>query len=354
MPKKLFLGNIDYRQHMTDEGDQLQRGFDLAGWQVVYGDGQTSVLRILERTHPTHVVVHDRRDWDPMSKISFRKDLDFPDLWALREHAATKVVVIKDAASFLPVHEAFYDEAGADAALLYYHPLSAGRHAPWMRGRPYVRTYHTIDADLIRTFPLSMPRSRGVVSGATSRLVYPTRWTALQKHQQIGIDRIRHPRYHNRGHATPNYLRQLIGYRTHVATASRYGFALRKIIESVACCVTPVTDLPHYDVLPEIDGALFRISPTMDPLEIRRAVEEADAQWNLEDRLRWARRCWAYYDFRAMAQRTSEAIEFRRFGVIPDGGTHGSDDDRTGSHDAPQQAGQAPDAVPTDRAPTLR
>jgi hypothetical protein len=29
---KLVLANIDYRRHMTDEGEQLQAGLEAAGW----------------------------------------------------------------------------------------------------------------------------------------------------------------------------------------------------------------------------------------------------------------------------------------------------------------------------------
>jgi hypothetical protein len=58
----------------------------------------------------------------------------------------------------------------------------------------------------------------------------------------------------------------------HVATASSYHFALRKIIESVACGCTPVTNLPAYDVLPEIDPVLVRIDDDATEAQIGEAI----------------------------------------------------------------------------------
>ena len=72
-------------------------------------------------------------------------------------------------------------------------------------------------------------------------------------------DLLEHPGYGNPGSQVETYVKALREYRVHLATASKYGFALRKIIESVAIGCTPVTNLPTYDVLPEIDGALKRI-----------------------------------------------------------------------------------------------
>jgi hypothetical protein len=96
-----------------------------------------------------------------------------------------------------------------------------------------------------------------MVSGAASN-AYPLRQRVIRDALDLGVDVLRHPGYGNQGPRTPEYMRHLAGYKVHVATASMYGFALRKIIESVAMGCTVVTDLPAYDVLPEIDGALVQ------------------------------------------------------------------------------------------------
>lgn len=154
---------------------------------------------------------------------------------------------------------------------------------------------------------LTAPRKRAVVSGALGNC-YPVRRIAFKHAATIGCDTVRHPGYGNRGICTPGYLEMLAGYKVHIATASSYAFALRKLIESVACGCTPVTDLPAYDVLPEIDGALVRISPYADAKELCEAVARAEREWRLEERLEYARKAREWYDWRAMGLRTSEAI----------------------------------------------
>jgi hypothetical protein len=133
----VLLANVDYRRHMTTEGDEFQEGLRSAGWTLcgVGYDGLTDVPGILDRYQPDRVVVHDKRDWDPASAIAFRKDLGFTRLSALRQSSAFKAVVVKDAASSLPYQKAFYDEVGADAAIVYYHEQSVTTHGMWFAGQ---------------------------------------------------------------------------------------------------------------------------------------------------------------------------------------------------------------------------
>lgn len=306
----VVLANVDYRQHLTDEGDQFQVGLEHAGWTLLgagYQDGVRDVKHLIDRYSPTACVVHDKRDWDPMSAIAFRKDVGFQRVGELARKPFFKAVVVKDAATSVEYQRKFYNEVGAKAAIVYYHPKSVTEFAPWLGTVPLIRTYHSVDADFVRTLDLRALRKRAVVSGATSN-TYPLRQLVFLQGQRHGIDGYGHPGYGNKGSKTPSYLQMLAGYRVHVATASRFKFALRKIIESVACGATPVTNLPSYDVLPEIDGALVRI-PVMSRLQdVLTAVQHADETWNLEERLAWAEKAWQFYDFRAIGVRLSEQL----------------------------------------------
>jgi hypothetical protein len=309
----VLLGNIDYRRHMTNEGDQFQEGLRAAGW-ILAGpgyDGLRDVPAILDASRPDRVIVHDKRDWDPRSDIAFRKDLGFTRLGALADFRGFTGVVIKDAASSLAYQRDFYQEVGADAAIVYYHPRSVTQHGPWLVGRPLVRTYHSIAAEDVAGVPLDGARQPAIVSGALAKC-YPLRQRVVRDAAKLGIEVLRHPGYGHAGTHTPQYLRILAHYRVHIATASTFGFALRKIIESVAMGCTVVTDLPAYDVLPEIDGALVRVRPEIGTAELKTVIDQAIGDWDYETRLGWAMRARWFYDVAAIGARLDRTIAERR------------------------------------------
>lgn len=305
----VVLGNVDYQRHMTNEGDQFQEGLRAAGWTLCGAeyDGLTDVPAILERYQPERVVVHDKRDWDPRSDIAFRKDIGFDRLSALQCWPGFKAVVVKDAASSIEYQRAFYEEVGADAAIVYYHPESVRRHSTWLKGKPLVRMHHTLDPEDYAEIPMDEPRHMGLVSGAVAKC-YPLRQRVVQHAKGLGLSVLKHPGYGNKGSRVRDYLRTLSVFRVHVATASAYGFALRKIIESVAMGCTVVTDLPAYDVLPEIDAALVRVDPDIGVQSLNKVIRAAAEAWTLHERMAWAHRARAYYDYRVMGQRLSEAL----------------------------------------------
>lgn len=306
----VVLANVDYQRHMTSEGDQFQEGLRSAGWTLCGKgyDGLQDVPTILERYAPDRVVVHDKRDWDPLSAIAFRKDIGFTHLSALKAAPAFKAVVVKDAASSLPYQRAFYDEAGADAAIVYYHERSVTTHGMWLQGKPLIRTYHSLNADDLACVPLYGIRLGAVVSGAASN-AYPLRQRVIRDAMALNVTVLRHPGYGNHiGVRTPEYLRQLARFKVHIATASMYGFALRKIIESVAVGCTVITDLPAYDVLPEIDGALIRVRPTIGTQEIHDVIAGAVSSWDLEERLVWAAKARRFYDHEAIGARLDRVL----------------------------------------------
>lgn len=302
----LLLGNVDYRRHMTTEGDQFQTGLEAAGWTIA-GTGFDDLLdvpTILARYRPARIVVHDPRDWDPASPIAFRKDLGFQRIAALRTAEVYTAVVVKDAASSLAYQSKFFRDVRADAAIVYYAPRAIWVNAPWLQAVPLVRTYHSVDADDLARIPLTIERRAVVVSGALSK-AYPLRQRVVRDSHVLGVDVIPHPGYGNRGARTPDYCRTLAGYKVSIATASMYGFALRKIIEAVAVGCTVITDLPALDVLPEIDGALVRVKPTIGTAEIAGVIAEAVTAWDPLERAAWAARARAFYDYRAIGRRLS-------------------------------------------------
>jgi len=305
----IMLANIDYRMHTTDEGDQLQRGFQFAGWKLVGAgyDNCKDVPRLLEIYKPEIVMVHDKRDWDMRSGICFNPKVGYSGISSLRNASVQKGCVVKDAGSSIEYHRAFCEEIAADFVVTYYHDDAVLKLSPWLSKYRLVRTYHTVDAQTVATIPCSGPRRRALVSGAVSG-TYPLRGMCFHNAKAIDCDVIKHPGYGNKGSFTPRYLQTLSRYRVHIATASDYNFALRKIIESVAVGTTPVTNLPEWDVLPEIDGALVRISSKATVADVKRAVDKAEADWNLEQRMVWASKARLWYDWRAAGQRLSEAI----------------------------------------------
>ncbi len=306
----LVLANRDYHNHMTDEGEQLQVGLQRAGWLLAgagYTDGTKDVPQLLERHQPERVFVQDCRDWRADSRGCFDKSISFDRWERLAKFPAQRFTVCKDAGTVSEYQQAFAETIQASAIVVYYHPQSVRKLSPWLKDYRLIRTFHSVDRHLCDAIDCRAVRQRALVSGAAGN-VYPLRQLAIANASNLKITHHRHPGYGNRGCATPEYLKLLAGFRVHVACASAYGFALRKIIESVAMGAIPVTDLPAADVLPQIDGALFRVKPGATKTDLADAIDEANRAWVLEERLEWARLAREWYDFRAIGWRLSEEM----------------------------------------------
>ena len=290
----------------------MQTGLVQAGWDIAgpgYGDGCTDVPTLVKRHEAEMVFVQDKRDWDRNSPGCFNPAVHFENVGYLAERPDIfKVAPVKDAGTSKEYQRAFCEEIGANAVVTYYHDESILCLSPWLEKYPRIRTYHSIDAKACRAaFELNQPRNRGIVTGATSD-VYPIRTMAFDHCDVLDISGGRHPGYGNTGCATGEYLELVARFRTHLATASRWGFCLRKIIESVAVGTTPVTNLPAYDKLPFIDDALVRISNDPSLQEIKDAIDRAEAEWNLDRAIYFAERAWSFYDYRAQGRRMSERL----------------------------------------------
>lgn len=304
--RKLYLANLWNKWHATNENEQLQSGLARAGWTLVgfgYGDGCTHVPTLLARHKPDAVFVSDMREWREDSFARYDPRVTFRDYECLGERPDVfKIMVAKDAGSMIEFQRKYAETIGADALLNFYHAKSVMEFSPWMAPYTKVRTYHTVDPSFIKTLDLARTRLRGIVSGAASP-VYPLRQLAMANYQALDIDLQLHPGYDCGGSRTNDYLWRLSQYKTHVACASRFGFALRKIIESVAVGCVPITDLPAYDALPEIDDALVRVPTDIGVRELRGVISKAEAGWTLDRAMHFAGKAWAFYDWREMGRR---------------------------------------------------
>lgn len=312
----LVLANSSYTTHMTDEGLQLQEGLHYAGWHLS-GPGYDNlrhVRTILNKYKPSNIFVQDKRDWDPESGCPGAvKTLKFKEMNALADsrYAPRVSLVVKDAGpEGSEYHHAFCDEVRPDAVVIYYHPLSVLKYCPWLSPYRLIRVHHTINAADIPPFAPGHERMPLCGSGAIMEEVYPLRARVAQQAERFKMAWLRHPGYQNdRGPATPHYLRFLNHYKVSFATASSYGFALRKIIEGVACGCTVVTDLPAFDVLPEIDRALIRVKPTISDTDLQLVFEEAVESWHEDGRRKWAEKALAYYDYKMAGIRLSDTLQ---------------------------------------------
>ena len=306
---KIVLANMDYRTHMTSEGNEFQLGLEQAGWTLtgIGFDDRRDVPELLRHYKPEAIIVHDKRDWDPHSGICYRGGIDFKQLGALASYDAMKFAVVKDAGSSIDYHRRFCEEIQADAVITYYHESAVTKLSPWMCEYELIRTYHSVDSDLTSMIEINKPRQCAIVSGATSQ-VYPLRNMVIDRAGDIGCRVLRFPGYGNGRCYTPSYLREISEYRVHIATASAFQFALRKIIESVAVGTTPVTNLPTWDILPQSDEALVRVSENADWREVRDAVDYAERTWNSEERAYFAAKANHFYDYRALGARLSQLI----------------------------------------------
>jgi len=307
----VVLANSDYKNHTTDEGEQLQQGLRTAGW-ILSGrhyDNLVDVRAILDRYQPDIVFAQDVRDWDPASSVAFNKRIGFERVEALRDWHGLVATVVKDAGTFIDYQCDFAAKIRADAIVHYYHQKSILEPSPWLKSYRLVRTYHTVDKQLCDHIPIDEPRKKAILTGARSA-IYPLRYKARRNCEHLGLDVQPHPGYGNRGCHTPKYLETLAGYRVHLATASRFKFALRKIIESVAMGTTPITDLPAYDVLPGIDAALIRVSPDIELDELRTIIDQAADQWDEEKAYFYAHLARTIYDWRRMGHLLDEGLKW--------------------------------------------
>lgn len=304
------------RKSTTDEGWQIMealqsQGYILAGHNLLHG---THVPSIIDELCPQVVLVQDKREWhkrDP--KKDFRPDgIEFirteylqnlPDIF--------KLTILKDAQHTIDYHREAAQEIDCHAWIIYYHPRIVKFLAPYVREQHLIRTYHSIDRDLVPSFD-KYDRHRCLLSGAVSD-AYPLRKRLIESVDSMpDVDYLKHNGYRLNDWIVPQYLDLLSRYKVAICTASRYGYALRKIIEATACGCRVITDLPADEVLPEIDGNLIRVHPNTHvrffPEIIQKAIKSYDAATQQD----YAERAQLYYNWQESGRRLAKDIDALR------------------------------------------
>lgn len=314
---RFALGVESMRRHMTNEGWELMlalqgAGYVLTGYNCPYPE--TDVAAILAIQNPSVVVIQDKREWEGLT-AERKKDpkARFTNVESLKSRSDIfKVTVVKDAQNGLAYHAESAEEIGCHAWIVYYQPDRVCQLAPYLRRQHVIRTYHTIDSEVVPTY--SSERDGCIISGALGS-AYPLRTRLVKDLFKLPKTfHLPHPGYHERGSNTPGFIQKLSTWKVAICTSSRYGYALRKIMEATAAGCVVITDLPHDDKLPGIDGNLARISPNAKTEEVARVMSNALVHYNPEIQEHWAKEALRFYDYRVEGVRLALEIEKARRG----------------------------------------
>jgi len=307
---KVGIATPSMREHMTDEGWQIFKGLRKAGW-VLMGNNLDlpfrNVSKLLSEYNPDTILLQDKREWDVPAN-SYRDPNEYiGNVYLLKERDDIfKLTILKDAQQQLLFHRDSAEEIGCHAWVIYYHPAIVKHLAPYVRTKHLIRTYHTVDPNIIPKFVSGKERiDQAVVSGAISS-VYPLRQRLASCHYFI---RLPHPGYHRNGCHTPIYLRQLSQFKVAVCTSSKYGYTLRKIMEGVVAGCKVVTDLPIDDVFPEIDEYLVRVHPSITNDEAIQLCKDLADKWDEEEQRVASEKAIARFNYETETKRLSQEIE---------------------------------------------
>lgn len=323
------------KRHMSNEGYEIFQGLMSSGY-VLCGRNlpvdETSVPMILKRMNPSIVVVQDEREWDVRHGDFRDASARFYGIEELaKQQDIFKLTILKDAHQRNAYHSDSAARMGCHSWIIYYHPRIVAHLAPFVRPEHIIRTWHSLDSNLVPEWGKVQRRDWTMLSGAVSS-AYPLRRRLFQHARDLpSCSALRHPGYHMRGSNTPAFLGTLPAYKVSICTSSVYGYALRKIVESTACGCIVITDLPTDEVMPEIEnwidselfklptggraskcGNIVRISPDISIPDLAQLIRELYANWNDEQQRHWAEKAKAFYDFRAVGKRLADDIEVMR------------------------------------------
>ena len=315
---RLGLAVESMRRHMTDEGWQLFQGLEEAGGYQLTGYNlpvnETDVRMMLASDRPIKtLVLQDKREWDT-GRGDFRDArARFTNVELLADESNIfKVTVLKDAHQRPDYHRQSADEIKCHAWIVYYHPSVVEKVAPYVRREHLIRTYHSLDPAIVPHIDYEPQREGCLLSGAVSA-AYPFRQRLVQNISSLpSVKQMRHPGYHRNGCETPAYLKELATYKVAICTSSMYGYALRKIIEATAAGCIVVTDLPSDEVLPEIDGNLFRIDRDISIAELNGLLNSLCQGYDKERQQMYQNAAKTWYSYRSVGYRLAEDIETLR------------------------------------------
>jgi hypothetical protein len=316
-------------RHMTDEGHQIGKGLEESGY-VLAGHrctfDSTDTVDICHSLKPETLLVQDKREWDLRPRDFREKNAAFRNVEYLKSRANIfKLTILKDAQQRPDYHMQSASEMGVHAWVIYYNSVIVSRLAQYTRPQHLIRTYHSVNPDLVPVFlPGSLERNRrkGCLLSGAIHPVYPLRTTLVKRKFLLpDTDILPHPGYHMRGCHTPSYLRTLSHYKVAICTSSMYGYALRKIIEATACGCMVVTDLPVDEVLPEIDGNLIRVPPSITATEMAKLLPRLYQMYDPDTQRAYSEKAKSWYDYRQIGARLSRDIENMRLHYNGNGGT---------------------------------
>lgn len=323
---RVALAVESMKDNTTDEGFQIMLGLRSAGYTLAGHNittehprtnsvwhGMTHTGGILEFLDPSVVLVQDKREWEGLTSGPGHDPRErFLDTERLKHHDSVfKLTVLKDAHQNPQYHRKAADEIGCHAWVVYYHPEIVHHLAPYTRPRHLIRTYHTVDRDLVPPYTIS-GRSGCLLSGAVSS-AYPLRERLVRDLSSLPeVTYLKHPGYHRNGCYTPEFLKILSYFKVSICTASMYGYALRKIMESTACGCVVVTDLPCDDVLPEIDRNLVRVRPDVTAREVAEIIDRECRDYDPQRQRHYAEAALKEYDYRTQGSYLAAEIDLLR------------------------------------------
>jgi hypothetical protein len=221
-----------------------------------------------------------------------------------------RVTILKDSHQRPDYHREFCDRMGIHAWIIYYNPSIVKHLAQYVRPQHLIRTTHSLDRNVVPEF--SEAREFGCLfSGAVSP-AYPLRQRMLKFSKLLPMKVHKHPGYHRNGCVVPEFMRRLNTFKVSICTSSKYGYALRKLIESTACGCRVITDLPTNEILPVIEENLIRINSNAGVNEVKRAIESAVETYDYARQKELAIRAIEYYDYRAVCTRLANDIYLAR------------------------------------------
>lgn len=313
-PKGVGLAVETMRRHMSDEGWQLFAGLEHAGYTLAGARlpvDNTHVPTILKRTGAGVVVVQDKREWDPQLRGFNNPADEFKQVQQLAERDDLfRVTVVKDSHHMPVYHRRSAEEIGCHAWIIYYHPRIVCHLAPYLRPEHCIRVYHTVDKYQV---PKRLTNNEGcLLSGAMSGH-YPLRNLLLQRLSWLPNTRyMKHPGYGATGSATPQYLSKLSKFKVAICTSSRYGYALRRLIEATACGCRVLTDLPEDEIVPYIDNNFVRICYTTPIPIIANKLRWMMDTYDRDRQHYFSEQAKQYFDYRISGLRLASEIEYVR------------------------------------------
>lgn len=311
---KVMLAVKAMKHHTADAGWQLTMGFDWAGYTLCGADFEYNfqhVPTIMHHYNPSTVVMQDKREWIGFTagQAKQRHAMEFRNVeWLKGKNSIFKMTVLKDAQQKPHFHRESADEIDAHGWITYYHPQIVKHVAPFVRPEHCVRTYHSVNRFDVPEY--SYENRKGcIISGAIS-YAYPLRTQIVKRAGFISnLTYKKHPGYRADGCHTPDYLKELSKYKVSICTSSRYGYTLRKIIESTAAGCIVVTDLPSDDPLPFIDENLVRIDSTDG---LRKLLQQLENDYDPDRQYYLSNLAKLHYDYRMLGEKLAQNIDSLR------------------------------------------